>query len=295
MVTIWELDFYSRPILDERQKRVWELLICESPLAVQADVASQFQYAQFCAKDQVNSIWLRTAVNEALSQAPTKPDKIRFFRQPMANMITKACSEINLPAQLSRRTFSLHQWLQQRLQTVYPAMAGYQPGTPPTVNVAVPPPRPLPDALVGQQWAFVTLKGQDFAEMSEWSIAFGEAVSLNLLGIGPTDQVPGLVIFSERALPLAAWMSGLDLATLKLQRSPTPMLGKVPSQIILETGISDRWILASFTDPKVLAEMEAFETAKQQVNQVHFLAIQSDPNVEAFTGFWLLQEIALIQ
>ncbi|MCY7272472.1 MAG: Tab2/Atab2 family RNA-binding protein, partial [Phormidesmis sp. CAN_BIN44] len=27
--------------------------------------------------------------------------------------------------------------------------------------------------------------------------------------------------------------------------------------------------------------------------QVHFLAIQTDPQVEAFTGFWLLQDVTL--
>ncbi|MBD0341559.1 MAG: DUF1092 family protein, partial [Microcoleus sp. Co-bin12] len=26
MATIWELDFYSRPILDEREKKKWEVL-----------------------------------------------------------------------------------------------------------------------------------------------------------------------------------------------------------------------------------------------------------------------------
>ncbi|MEO0970614.1 MAG: Tab2/Atab2 family RNA-binding protein, partial [Cyanobacteria bacterium J06639_18] len=34
MGSIWELDYYSRPILDEDQKKVWEVLICESPLDI---------------------------------------------------------------------------------------------------------------------------------------------------------------------------------------------------------------------------------------------------------------------
>jgi RNA-binding protein Tab2/Atab2 len=33
--------------------------------------------------------------------------------------------------------------------------------------------------------------------------------------------------------------------------------------------------------------------AKQQSGQVHFLAVQSDPQSEAFAGFWLLQAAEL--
>jgi hypothetical protein len=29
MTIVWELDFYSRPILDENKKKIWELLICD--------------------------------------------------------------------------------------------------------------------------------------------------------------------------------------------------------------------------------------------------------------------------
>ncbi|MFN7860657.1 MAG: Tab2/Atab2 family RNA-binding protein, partial [Pseudanabaena sp.] len=29
MSNIWELDFYSRPLLDANNKKIWELLICD--------------------------------------------------------------------------------------------------------------------------------------------------------------------------------------------------------------------------------------------------------------------------
>ncbi|NES69560.1 MAG: DUF1092 family protein, partial [Okeania sp. SIO2D1] len=47
MGTIWELDFYSRPILDERQKKLWELLICESPLDINHPTDSLYRYSEF--------------------------------------------------------------------------------------------------------------------------------------------------------------------------------------------------------------------------------------------------------
>ena len=31
---VWELDFYSRPVLDEEGKKLWEVLICESPNSI---------------------------------------------------------------------------------------------------------------------------------------------------------------------------------------------------------------------------------------------------------------------
>ena len=134
MATIWELDFYSRPILDERQKKLWEVLICESPLGPTSPTDSLFRYSQFTSNQEVNSIWLRGAIAEALAQSPQRPEKIRFFRSQMNNMITKACSELAIPASLSRRTYALNRWLQQRMEEVYPTYDGYQPGANPSVR-----------------------------------------------------------------------------------------------------------------------------------------------------------------
>ena len=36
MGKVWELDFYSRPILDENKKKQWEVLICEPQTDSQA-------------------------------------------------------------------------------------------------------------------------------------------------------------------------------------------------------------------------------------------------------------------
>ena len=45
--TTWELDFCSRPIVDERGKKVWELLIC--------DAERNFEYAQYFPNNKINS------------------------------------------------------------------------------------------------------------------------------------------------------------------------------------------------------------------------------------------------
>jgi hypothetical protein len=286
MGSIWEIDFYSRPILDENQKKVWEVLVCETPLDTRTNLDSLFRYAQFCPSTQVNSAWLQTALQEAIAKAGTAPVKFRFFRRQMNNMIAKACQDLAIPAQPSRRTLALLQWLQQRLEKVYPHQPGYQPVTNPSVRMEMSTPQRLPDALTGQQWAFVNLEASAFEEMHEWDIAFGEAFPLQLGGITRQTKVPGLIIFSARALPLAGWMSGLELAFLNIDSSSA-------AKLLLETGATDSWILANLKNPQTLAEAKAFAAAKQKANGVHFLAVQSSPQAESFAGLWLLQEVNL--
>ena len=41
----------------------------------------------------------------------------------------------------------------------------------------------------------------------------------------------------------------------------------------------------------MIAEAKTFSEAKSKAKEVHFLAVQSDPESESFAGFWLLQEI----
>ncbi|MBV8886991.1 MAG: Tab2/Atab2 family RNA-binding protein [Chroococcidiopsidaceae cyanobacterium CP_BM_RX_35] len=286
MGSIWELDFYSRPIWDENQKKIWEVLVCESPMDVRVSAESLFRYAQFCPNSQVNSVWLRTALEEAISKAPQPPTKIRFFRRQMNNMITKACADLGISAQPSRRTLALYYWLQQRMVEVYPYQPGYQPTTNPSVRFEIPTPQRLPDALTGQQWAFVSLEATAFEEMPEWGVDFSEAFPLQMMGLAPETQIPGIVIFSPRALPLAGWMSGLELAFLKFEGSPV-------ARLLLESGLSERWILVNLKTPQTQAEAAGFEEAKQRAKGVHFLAVQSSPQAESFAGFWLLQELDL--
>lgn len=286
MSSIWEIDFYSRPILDEKQKKVWEVLICESPSDIRTKPESLFRYAKYCPSTQVNSVWLRTALQEAIDKAGEAPIKIRFFRRQMNNMITKACQDAGIPAQASRRILVLNQWLKQRMEEVYPQEPGYQGGVGASVRLDSPLPQRLPDALEGEQWAFVSLQAAEFADMPEWDIGFGEAFPLELANVSPETRIPGVLIFSPRALPIAGWMSGLELACLNFDT-------KQGQRLILETGATESWILANINNPQTLAEAKGYEKAKQEANGVHFIGVQSDPQAESFTGFWLLQNLNL--
>ncbi len=288
MGKIWELDFYSRPIIDENNKKKWEILICESPTNIDSDLNSLFRYSQLCSNSEVNSITLGKAIDSASELAGESPSKIRFFRRQMNNMIIKACEDANIPAFPSRHTYALNQWLAERMINFYPQQAGYDEKALQSMSVQYPVSNPvnLPDAVKGDkkdQWALVSLSVEDLAEMPEWEISFSEAFPLSMVDISPNTKIPGLIIFSQRALPLSAWMSGLELGYLRLEQ------GKFP-RICLETGVSDSWVLANLTDSQTQAEGEGFDKAKQQANGVHFLAIQSSPESQSFEGFWLLKQ-----
>jgi hypothetical protein len=288
MGTIWELDFYSRPVLDDNRKKLWELLICESPLTVGRSLDSLFRYAQWCSSNTVNSIWLREAIEKAIDEAGEAPKKIRFFRRQMNNMIVKTCTELDIPPAPSRRTYILDQWIADRMENFYPQQPGYDVAATKSTSVQYPAMNAiaLPDALRGDKadkWAFVTLEAAAFEEMSEWDISFSEAFPLQTMGATPESKIPGMIVFSPRALPLAGWLSGLELSFLCLESGSFP-------RIRLETGVSDSWILANLTAAETLAEAKGFESAKKQANGIHFLAIQSPTESQSFTGFWLLKE-----
>ena len=285
---IWELDFYSRPIVDENKKKLWEVVICESPNQIDRSLDSLFQYSQYCSNQTVNSIWLKEAIEKAIQEAEEAPKKIRFFRRQMNNMITKACDDIGIAAIPSRRTYALNQLLDKRMQEVYPNEPGYDSKAAKSASVKYPAINaiPLPDAVKGDKgdkWAFVTLEASAFSEMNEWDISFGEAFPLSLANINPDTKIPGLIIYSPRATPLAAWMSGLEMGWLDLDTGSFPRL-------ILETGVSDNWILVNLTSPQTTEEAKNFNQAKDQANGVHFLAVQSSVESDAFAGFWLLKE-----
>jgi hypothetical protein len=48
-------------------------------------------------------------------------------------------------------------WLEERMETVYKKHPGYDPNSAPLMTFDAQAPKPLPDALRGESWAFVAL------------------------------------------------------------------------------------------------------------------------------------------
>uniref|UniRef100_A0A2P2LY14 Uncharacterized protein n=1 Tax=Rhizophora mucronata TaxID=61149 RepID=A0A2P2LY14_RHIMU len=201
----WELDFCSRPILDDRGKKVWELVVCDESLSL--------QYTKYFPNNVINSITLKDAIFSISENLGVPlPERIRFFRSQMQTIITKACKELGIKPIPSKRCLSLLLWLEERYETVYTCHPGFQKGSKPLL-VSDPFPMELPENLFGEKWAFVQLPFsavQEEVSSLETKFVFGAGLDLDLLGIEISDRtlIPGLAVASSRAKPLAGVSSG---------------------------------------------------------------------------------------
>ncbi|CAI5975136.1 unnamed protein product [Closterium sp. NIES-64] len=254
----WELDFCSRPLLDERGKRVWELLVCDS--------SRRLQFAEYFPSNRINSATLKDALLRVMdATGAPKPQKIRFFRAQMATIISKAATDLDIQPVPSQRCVTLLRWLDERYDA------------------------DLPDTLRGEQWAFVQLPLSGILEEMQRVRAgdmFGSVLDLAAMGLAslpPDSMVPGVAVASTRATPLAAWTSALELASLRVDPSKACLL--------LATGVADTWRYAFYRRSMAAdAEARAWEEAKRACGGLHFLAVQRDLEEEDCTGFWLLQD-----
>lgn len=281
-ITEWELDFCSRPILDDRGKKVWELVVCDSSLSL--------QYTRYFPNNVINSITLRDAI-ASISQdlGVPLPEKIRFFRSQMQTIITKACNELGIKPVPSKRCISLLLWLEERYENVYTRHPGFQKGSKPLLALDNPFPMELPENLVGERWAFVQLPYS--AVMKEISSPekrpyFGATLDLDLLGLEIEDKtlVPGVAVASSRSKPLAAWMNGLEVDSMEVDTGR--------ACLILSAGVATRYNYATYKKtPVTTREAESWEAAKKACGGLHFLAIQNDLDSNDCVGFWLLLDL----
>ena len=68
-ISEWELDFYSRPIIESNGKKRWELIICSTRSYKTEGI---FLWNKKCPANEVNSVWLTKALNEAINDAKKK-------------------------------------------------------------------------------------------------------------------------------------------------------------------------------------------------------------------------------
>ncbi|KAL9226455.1 hypothetical protein vseg_002266 [Gypsophila vaccaria] len=280
-ISEWELDFCSRPILDIRGKKIWELVVCDSSLSL--------QYTKYFPNNVINSVTLKTALVSICDELGLPlPQKIRFFRSQLQTIITKACKELNIKPIPSKRCLSLLLWLEERYKTIYQRHPGFQKGSKPLMVLDNPFPMDLPENLFGERWAFVQLTYSAVQEeiLSLDKSAFGATLDLDLLGyeIDEKALIPGIAVASSRAKPLAAWMNGLEVCSIEADTAR--------ASLALSVGISTRYTYATYTKtPEMTAEAEAWEAAKKASGGLHFLAIQADLDSDDCVGFWLLLDL----
>jgi RNA-binding protein Tab2/Atab2 len=299
----WEIDCFSRPVILEDGKKLWDVLITDS--------VGSFRFRQVLFSNQVNSKTVRGVVDDLIETVELKPNTIRFFRGAMFNMIQIALSELPVTSKPSRCTFALASWLEELYRNTYPNMNGYNPNmvsstaTPSFLDIRTP--IKLPDALRGEKYAFVALPIQEFlpgGTVTTSNIGVGRlcpipnsffpsssssgnddedaigSVDSGLL-IGADTFVQGVVILSSRAPALAAWLAGTEVVALQADLRKRILT--------METDIDNQYLMAKLNDQQ-RAEAVAFEEGKDTLQGLHFISVQKTEDDDP-EGFWLLREL----
>ncbi|MCC5640496.1 Tab2/Atab2 family RNA-binding protein [Nostoc sp. CHAB 5844] len=259
---IWQADFYRSSQQDASGQVLWELLIC--------DANRSFEYTATCPQAEANSSWVTTQIQQAAGAE--LPDVIQVFRPQSLSLIETAGRNLGIAVEPTRRTSALKQWLEERHSAV---------------SLEKPAPLPLPENLWGEQWRLATLAAGDLeTEFSDRPIpilSMPEFLKPINLGLASTVPVPGVVIYGGRqSMRLARWLATAHPVALNY-------IAGAPDGLILEAGLVDRWVLATFEDAEVTAAAQVYEQRKQQSRGLHFLLVQPDDSGMTYSGFWLLQ------
>jgi hypothetical protein len=287
---IWQADFYRRPWRDDRGQVLWELLICDAEGGMLFDHATQtrsdhragdFRYEALCPQASANLSWLVEQLKVAA--ASELPKKIQVFRPQSLSLITAAGQQLGITVEPTRRTGALKQWLRSRLPQYSVNGEPYNP-----LAIDKPPPVPLPENLWGDRWRFASLPAGDleaaFKDRPLPILDMPESLLPLNLGLASTIAVPGVIIYGGRqSMQLARW----------LQTAQPVALNYVPGELaglVLEAGLAERWVVATFSDREAIASAQVYAQRQQQSQGLHFLLVQPDDSGMTYTGFWLLRE-----
>ncbi|BAZ38747.1 hypothetical protein NIES4101_46890 [Calothrix sp. NIES-4101] len=275
---IWQVDFYRRPDNKSDSLILWDLFIC--------DVTGSFRYEASCRQSQANSTWLASELEKAIKQAnigqlPTtiqvfRPQSLSLIETAIKNLINNSNnsnnSNIKIEVEATRRTPELKKWLQKK---------GY------SIAIDSPPPIPLPENLWGEEWRFGTLPAGDITEFISRPIPIRDVPDVLLpmnLGLSSAQAIPGIVIYGgRRSMQISRWLQEVKPIALNY-------IAGAPDGVVLEAGLAERWIVATFEDEEVKKAAKNYEQRKQEARGLHFLLVQPDDSEMTYTGFWLLQK-----
>ena len=283
MESDWEIDFYSRPIIEPDGKKRWELLITNTRNISDKNI---FRWEKRCPAADVNSLWLKQAFVEAIKEANNQgwstPSKIRCWRKSMRTMIKRAASQLELEVIPSRRTYNLIEWLEVREKELYPKEEGYMVGPlAPPIQEVLNDPIPLPEAIRGDFWSLEYLPIGQIKEAEEWPIEFSGLVPIPITN-DDDIPIPGIRLFSKnRSLALAGCLGALEPVRLSLKNN----------QLILETGQEDQWLVTDLNDQTAKELEKNFAISKKKAGGLQFIAIQATQEEQSFAGFWMLKDL----
>ncbi|MCB8787819.1 Tab2/Atab2 family RNA-binding protein [Planktothrix agardhii] len=275
-MVIWQADFYRRPLKDASGQPFWELLVC--------DETRQVEFIAMCPQSQANSTWLIEQLQQVI--VTQKPDKIQVFRPQSLSLLETAGKGLGIVVEPYRNTKTLKQWLTERStqysQSEYYTAEPYNP-----VKLEQMPPLPLPDKLWGDSWKFASISAGNLQEFfADRPIPIVQIQDNFLpinIGLASVVAIPGIIINGgKKSMQLARWLE-------EIRPFAFNYIAGSPNGLILESGLVDRWVMATFEDAEVMDSAKTFEVRKQLAKGLHFLLVQPDDSGMTFTGFWLLQ------
>ncbi|NEP04861.1 MAG: DUF1092 family protein [Okeania sp. SIO2G4] len=274
--TIWQADYYRRPLKDKQGQQLWELLICTPTRSL--------EFTAICPQSEVNANWLVEQLQK-VGQGQDLPSTIQVFRPQSLGLIETAAQILGVKVEATRHTTALKQWLLDRAQQ-YQRMETYTGESYDPLKLDSPPPVPLAENLWGDRWRFATLPAGNIKDIIERPIPILSVPEFLLplnLGLSSTLPIPGVVIDGGRqSMRLAKWLEAAQPYFLKYVSGD-------PDGLILEAGLADRWVVATFSDQEVSLAAQVYEERKQHSQGLHFLLVQPDDSGMTYSGFWLLQ------
>lgn len=289
-MSIWQADFYRRPLQDESGKPVWELVVC--------DESGSFRASAFCSQADVNSAWITQQLQILAPDRANLPKIIQVFRPQSVSLLQAACQPLGIVVEPTRHTPALKQVLIERAKE-YPTFPNYigqttgqltgQPTGQAYDPIALerPAPMPLPETLWGDRWRFAAIAAQDLLPAFQHRpipiVDMPESLFPLNLQLPSSLPIPGVIIDGGRqSMQLARW----------LQRAKPVSLNYIPGEpdgLILEAGLVERWVLTTFDDRDMIAAARTFRERQYSAKGLHFLLVQPDDSGMTYTGFWLLQ------
>jgi hypothetical protein len=277
-IITWELDFFSRPVINEDGKKLWELIV--------VDQNGTFEHVESIPNNLVNSKELRKRIQIILEKTSHKPRVIKFFRTQMFNMINIALSDFDIIIRPSRRTFRLLEKINEREQNIYPKMFGYRPFMREldTTDFLKKAPEKMPDSLRGEKYIFASLSYSELIKVSSCKNSFCDLCPLPSK-FDIKQNIPGIVIFSERAKSLSSWLNSIELYNIYCDFENR--------DIIIECGLDTKYLFSKFSDDtdfeNLQFEPKIFEKNKKKSNGIHFIAVQEKFNQKEIFGFWTMK------
>jgi hypothetical protein len=277
-MTVWQADFYRRPLQDAAKQPLWELVVCNSE--------QTFSAQAFCPQSEANSVWIADQLLQMAGSRESLPQQIQVFRPQSVSLIAAACQPLGIAVEQTRRTPALKQLLQERVET-YRKLEGYtgQPYEP--IQLEQLPPVPLPENLWGERWRFAAIATANlepaFKNRPIPILEMPEALLPINLQLASTVSVPGVIIDGgKQSMRLARWLQETHPVSLNY-------IPGNPDGLILEAGLVDRWVVTTFDDQDVIAAAQTFRQRQQTAKGLHFLLVQPDDSGMTYSGFWLLQ------